>query len=184
MTSCRFPVAPPNVSSISVGSGYFKSKLDSSGNQRKEASVPDIELVLGISALTGDTSGSYRGLLGLSDEFYRDVFSDYIGLDAFSIVPVLLHPKSRGRVTLKSSDPLDPPIFDINYYDHEHDLRTMVRGIKSVSITSSIIPNASTTFQVFHSHQTRIDLLATISLKQLEERWPSSLRKPFHLEYY
>ncbi|XP_076293772.1 glucose dehydrogenase [FAD, quinone] [Lasioglossum baleicum] len=118
---------PPSVSSITVNSSYFNSPgLD----RQKETSIPDIELVLGISALTGDASGSYRGELGLSDEFYKDVFTGYEGFDAFSIVPVLLHPKSRGQVSLRSADPLDPPIFDINYYDHEDDVKTIVRGIK------------------------------------------------------
>ncbi|XP_026667992.1 glucose dehydrogenase [FAD, quinone]-like [Ceratina calcarata] len=115
----------PNVTSISV-----KSHLRSIGSNFVVTERPDIELVLGISALTGDISGSYRGLLGLTDEFYKRVFTGYEGLDAFSIVPVLLHPKSRGRVTLRSSDPFDRPIFHINYYDRDDDLWTMVRGIK------------------------------------------------------
>ncbi|XP_076761445.1 LOW QUALITY PROTEIN: glucose dehydrogenase [FAD, quinone] [Xylocopa sonorina] len=97
----------------------------------------DIELVLGISSLTGDISGSYRGLLGLTDEFYKQVFTGYEGFDAFSIVPVLLRPKSRGRVALKTSDPFHRPIIDINYYDHEDDLETMVRGIKKAVRVSS-----------------------------------------------
>ncbi|XP_014484988.1 PREDICTED: glucose dehydrogenase [FAD, quinone]-like [Dinoponera quadriceps] len=91
---------------------------------------PDMELVLGVSALTGDVSGGFRGLLGLTDEFYKEVFAGYEGFDAFTIVPVLLQPKSRGRLTLRSSDPFHWPVLDVNYYDHEDDLNTMVRGIK------------------------------------------------------
>ncbi|OAD60221.1 Glucose dehydrogenase [acceptor] [Eufriesea mexicana] len=121
---------PPNVTSISVNPDYLKSYLDSISNGTKETNVPDIELVLGVSALTGDISGSYRGLLGLTDEFYKEVFTGYEGFDAFTIVPVLLHPKSSGRITLKTSDPFDVPIFETNYYDHEDDIKTMVRGIK------------------------------------------------------
>lgn len=104
-----------------------------SASRRREQEIPDIELVLGISALTGDISGSYRGILGLTDVFYKEVYTGYEGFDAFTIVPVLLHPKSRGRITMKTSNPFHDPIFDINYYDHEDDLRTMVRGIKKVS---------------------------------------------------
>ncbi|XP_076396393.1 glucose dehydrogenase [FAD, quinone] isoform X1 [Megachile rotundata] len=110
----------PNITSIVLPDYLNNSK----------GSAPDIELVLGISALTGDISGSYRGLLGLTDEFYKEVFGAYEGFDAFSVVPILLQPKSRGRITLRSSDPLDQPSFEINYYDQEDDLRTMVRGIK------------------------------------------------------
>lgn len=128
-----FPASlPPNITTITVDSDYLKSHQHSTSNETKETNVPDIELVLGISALTGDISGSYRGLLGLTNEFYKEVFTGYEGYDAFSIVPVLLQPKSRGRVTLKTSDPFDRPIFETNYYDHEDDLRTMVRGIKKV----------------------------------------------------
>lgn len=97
-----------------------------------EDDYPDIELVLGASSLAGDISGSYRGLLGLTEEFYEEVFGDYKGFDAFMIVPVLLRPKSRGRLTLRSNDPWDPPIVDINYYDHEDDLNTIVQAIKIV----------------------------------------------------
>lgn len=93
---------------------------------------PDIELVMGVSSLAGDISGSYRGLLGLTQEFYKQVFGDHLGSDAFTIVPVLLRPKSRGRLTLRSSNPLDPPVVDLNYYDHEDDLNTIVKGIKMV----------------------------------------------------
>ncbi|XP_070155098.1 glucose dehydrogenase [FAD, quinone] [Polyergus mexicanus] len=95
-----------------------------------EDDYPDIELLLGASSLAGDISGSYRSLLGLSEDFRKEVFGDYDGLDAFTIVPVLLRPKSRGRLTLRSTDPLDSPIIDVNYYDHEDDLNTMVQAIK------------------------------------------------------
>nr|XP_033329521.1 glucose dehydrogenase [FAD, quinone]-like [Megalopta genalis] len=131
--AARNATSPPNASSVAVNSSYSPG-LD----KRKETSIPDIELVLGISSLTGDTSGSFRSALGLTEQFYRDVFTGYEGLDAFSIVPVLLHPKSRGQVTLRSADPLDPPVFDINYYDHRDDLETIVRGIKkAIEIASA-----------------------------------------------
>jgi hypothetical protein len=96
---------------------------------------PDVELVLGASSLAGDISGSYRGLIGLTEEFYKEVFADYLGVHAFMIVPVVLRPKSRGRLTLRTSNPSDSPIVDINYYDHEDDLNTMVRAIKMVTIS-------------------------------------------------
>lgn len=98
----------------------------------KSTEIPDIELVLGIGSLTGDASGSLRSIYGISDEWYETVFHDYKGHDAFSIVPILLHPKSRGRVKLRSANPLYWPILEANYYDDEDDLETMIRGIKKV----------------------------------------------------
>ncbi|GBM71922.1 hypothetical protein AVEN_98726-1, partial [Araneus ventricosus] len=38
----------------------------------------------------------------------------------------ILHPKSRGTVRLKSSDPYDPPVIDPNYFDDPSDLDDVV----------------------------------------------------------
>ncbi|XP_023248307.1 glucose dehydrogenase [FAD, quinone]-like [Copidosoma floridanum] len=101
------------------------------GDAEGSPDYPDIELVLGIGALTGDVSGGMRSILGLSKEFTRQVFDRYLGQDAFSIVPVLMRPKSRGRVKLRGPDPLDPPVLEANYYERQEDVDTMVRGIKA-----------------------------------------------------
>ncbi|OXU20529.1 hypothetical protein TSAR_005556 [Trichomalopsis sarcophagae] len=108
------------------------------GKGPSSANYPDIELVLGIGALTGDVSGSLRSLFGFSDDFERRVFSHYKGLDAFSIVPILMRPKSRGRVSLRSANPMEPPILEANYYERSEDLDTIVRGIKAaIKVASS-----------------------------------------------
>ena len=40
----------------------------------------------------------------------------------------LLHPKSRGTVTLQSADPYDPPVIDPNYFEDPRDIHDMVEG--------------------------------------------------------
>ncbi|GFS52745.1 hypothetical protein TNCV_2995481 [Trichonephila clavipes] len=42
----------------------------------------------------------------------------------------VLHPKSKGEVTLRSSDPYDPPIIDPNYFSHPEDMEVTVAGLK------------------------------------------------------
>jgi choline dehydrogenase-like flavoprotein len=42
----------------------------------------------------------------------------------------LLHPKSRGRVTLASNNPLDAPLIDPNFLADPDDMRRMVQGFK------------------------------------------------------
>ncbi|XP_011501406.1 PREDICTED: glucose dehydrogenase [FAD, quinone]-like [Ceratosolen solmsi marchali] len=108
-----------------------KTFLERDNHQDETADYPDIELVLGIGALTGDLSGSMRHLFALTDDFDRQVFADHKGSDAFSIVPILMKPKSYGRVSLRSANPLDPPILEANYYEQQEDLDTMIRGIKA-----------------------------------------------------
>ncbi|XP_036320924.1 glucose dehydrogenase [FAD, quinone]-like, partial [Rhagoletis pomonella] len=49
-----------------------------------------------------------------------------------NIFPAVLHPKSRGSVTLASNDPLDAPLFVGNYLTEDHDVKTLVEAIKFV----------------------------------------------------
>lgn len=46
------------------------------------------------------------------------------------IFPAILHPKSRGKLSLKSRDPLDAPKIVVNYLQEEHDVKVLVEGIK------------------------------------------------------
>ncbi|KAK3932082.1 Glucose dehydrogenase [FAD, quinone] [Frankliniella fusca] len=58
------------------------------------------------------------------------MFGDVEGRDAFTVNPVLLRPRSRGRVRLRSANPFHWPLLHANYYQDELDLRVMVEGIK------------------------------------------------------
>ena len=48
----------------------------------------------------------------------------------FTLLPCLVQPKSLGRVTLRSSDPLDAPVIDHNYLAEEEDLDVLVQGVR------------------------------------------------------
>ena len=50
--------------------------------------------------------------------------------DAFSILPVLLHPTSRGTVRLRSTDPRDPVRIVGNFLSTQHDIETLRRGFR------------------------------------------------------
>ncbi|XP_063231258.1 glucose dehydrogenase [FAD, quinone]-like [Bacillus rossius redtenbacheri] len=52
------------------------------------------------------------------------------GPRSVSISPVVLHPKSRGRISLRSADPLAPPLIRANYLTHRDDVNTLVEGVK------------------------------------------------------
>lgn len=51
-------------------------------------------------------------------------------LDGFTIYPILLRPKSRGSVRLASSNPFDPPLVDLNFFENERDIERLVEGCK------------------------------------------------------
>ena len=48
----------------------------------------------------------------------------------FTIAPTLVTPESRGRISLRSTDPTQPPEIVANYLASDADLRTLVEGVK------------------------------------------------------
>lgn len=50
----------------------------------------------------------------------------------FTILACDIRPRSRGAVTLQSSDPADPPIVDPNYLEDEADMDVSVEGLKAI----------------------------------------------------
>lgn len=136
---------------------------------------PDVELVLGAGALNGDVFGSFRNILGIPDSVFQKMYLPHVGKPAFGIAAVLLQPKSRGRVTLKDSNPLHWPVIRPNYYSEEEDLNTMVEAVKMVRYTCLWFPF----FQIFpisnHITEAYINLVSYILssnlLWQLWARW-------------
>ncbi|KAL3278285.1 hypothetical protein HHI36_013619 [Cryptolaemus montrouzieri] len=127
---------------------FMKTKM----NKRSE-NYPDIELVLGSGALNGDFYGGFRSLLGIPNNVFDRVYRPVLGQPAFGIAPVLMRPKSRGRVMLRSSNPWNLPIIDPNYFENEEDLLTMVEGIKlAIKMTKS------KHFQKFHTRLHKISM--------------------------
>jgi choline dehydrogenase-like flavoprotein len=46
----------------------------------------------------------------------------------FSMLNILLHPKSRGTIRLQSKDPLDYPVIDPHYMEHPDDVKTLIKS--------------------------------------------------------
>lgn len=73
-----------------------------------------------------------RNMLGITNEFYRSVYRDLIGKPAFGLVPVLLRPNSRGRISLKSRNPFHWPRMDPNFFQNQTDVETLIKGVRAV----------------------------------------------------
>ena len=59
-----------------------------------------------------------------------DIKSYQQAQDGFTILPSLLHPESRGTVTLKDADPASAPVVDPNFLSEKKDLDTLIKGGK------------------------------------------------------
>lgn len=71
-----------------------------------------------------------KHLAGLNDNIWHNYYKHYMHSSSFSIDPVLLRPKSRGRLELRTRNPYDHPLIDPNYLSHPHDVATLVEGMK------------------------------------------------------
>lgn len=85
---------------------------------------------MGAGGLNGDSSRSFHRLLGLTDDFYYSTYKNIIDKHAFGLAPILMRPKSRGRISLKSANPFHWPLMEPNYFSHPDDLNTMIEGIE------------------------------------------------------
>lgn len=74
-----------------------------------------------------------------SYQVWNTVYKPYLGTDSFSLDPVLLRPKSRGYIKLRSVNPYVHPIIDPKYLTHPDDIHAMVEGMK-LSIAIGLSP--------------------------------------------
>ncbi len=65
-------------------------------------------------------------------QYGYDVYdlASYPSTDGYTILPTLLHPKSRGEVSLRSKNPKDAPCIQPRFLSEESDLDTLVKGGK------------------------------------------------------
>ncbi|XP_039281980.1 glucose dehydrogenase [FAD, quinone] [Nilaparvata lugens] len=107
------------------GFGYVRTKYATT-------EAPDIEYIFVPASLAYDCGAIYRRAMGLTEKFFEDEFGEICYKTAWTIWPMLLYPKSRGTVMLRSGDPMDPPKIHGNFLSDEHDLKVLVEALKSV----------------------------------------------------
>jgi choline dehydrogenase len=79
------------------------------------------------------------GGVPIADRIYNfddDLVTNYLNKmnssTDFGFSLILLHPKSRGRITLKSNDPIDFPNIDLNMFSESEDIDNFIEGIDFV----------------------------------------------------
>lgn len=91
---------------------------------------PDIQFHMAPASINSDGGVQVRKILGLREDLYREMWAPLHDRYTWTIMPLLLRPKSRGWVRLQSRDPFVPPLMNPNYYDDPLDIATMVEGAK------------------------------------------------------
>ncbi|XP_013405470.1 uncharacterized protein LOC106170227 isoform X6 [Lingula anatina] len=92
--------------------------------------VPSLQLFMfmGHAGVTSKTD--VPKLTNMAKEVFEAIHGGRAGMHGFSIFPILLHPKSRGTIRLKSTDPFEHPEIDPHYLEHPDDVKVMVEAMK------------------------------------------------------
>ncbi|XP_059620688.1 glucose dehydrogenase [FAD, quinone]-like [Phlebotomus argentipes] len=96
----------------------------------KSANWPDIQFHMAPASINSDGGDQVKKILGLKESLYREVYHPIAKEDAWTIIPLLLRPRSRGWVRLYSRNPFQAPIMEPNYFKDPHDIKTLVEGAK------------------------------------------------------
>lgn len=111
-----------------VNTKYANTSLD----------FPDIELHFASGSTNSDGGSQIRKIHGLTMPFYEAVYGPISNKDTWSVIPMLLRPKSRGVIKLRSKNPFDYPLIYPNYFKEPEDMATLVEGVKiSVALSKT-----------------------------------------------
>ncbi|XP_054004388.1 glucose dehydrogenase [FAD, quinone]-like [Hylaeus anthracinus] len=94
---------------------------------KKRDGLPNMELL----ALASSSYGQKITMdnFGLNDELVNK-YAQFLNVPSWGVFPMLLRPKSRGWIRLRSKDANVKPIIVPNYYNEPEDRRVMVKGIR------------------------------------------------------
>jgi choline dehydrogenase-like flavoprotein len=94
------------------------------------STFPDYELLyIGSSLMANEIiMKNYNLNITTFDSYYGPQYSQ--ASNAFMIFPIILHPKSRGRVMLNTTNPLDKPLLYANYYSDPADIVVAITAIR------------------------------------------------------
>lgn len=83
-------------------------------------------------------------------QFLSQVYKPYKERSFYTCYCSLLHPKSRGTVTLQSNDPHDSPLIDPNYLNDPKDVQELVEGeFKTLLCTKRLLLKCSIRYRIF-----------------------------------
>ncbi|XP_055541022.1 glucose dehydrogenase [FAD, quinone] [Wyeomyia smithii] len=91
---------------------------------------PDYELLQIGGTMAGDPSFELN--FNYKHETFQKLFGEIqrSGLSGFTVFPLILRPRSKGRIYLKSGNPFRYPVIEPNYFSNPYDLDISVKAIR------------------------------------------------------
>ncbi|XP_012215914.1 glucose dehydrogenase [FAD, quinone]-like [Linepithema humile] len=110
-----------------VGGGCEAIAFVNTEHPEKRSGLPNIELLFLGSAIKGDPIHTVTFNMNTEMTRFWNKHKNYYG---WSVVPLLLKPKSRGRIRLLANDINVKPEIIPNYFEHAEDIDTLISGIR------------------------------------------------------
>lgn len=125
------------------GIGYIKTPVSDDPEP-----VPDIELIdLGGSILADAGPGGSQAIrkgMRITDATFYEMFAStsYMtrDIESWGAFPMLLHPKSFGRIELRDSNPFNNPVMIGNYLTDPRDVATFIASIRYIQRIAATQP--------------------------------------------
>lgn len=90
---------------------------------------PDMQFHFAASSVNSD-GDHIKKISGLRDSVYNTVYKPIRHAETWTILPLLLRPKSTGWIKLRSTNPNTYPDINPNYFTHKEDVLTLIAGIR------------------------------------------------------
>ncbi len=104
--------------------------------------------------------------LTVKPDYSTDIYNvnTYPTYSGFSVMAIILHPKSRGQIKLKSSNPSEPPSIALNPLSDPDDLSLLIKGMhKAIEVLHAnafapfkdgemLLPEPPANEQIIHEH--------------------------------
>uniref|UniRef100_A0A336LUJ0 CSON004728 protein n=1 Tax=Culicoides sonorensis TaxID=179676 RepID=A0A336LUJ0_CULSO len=113
---------------------YMKTNF----SQESDPLYPDIEVMQSFTSLAFDKGPGTRRGLNLRDDIYKEIFEPIENCRTFQYVPLLLQPRTKGSMLLKSKNLFKKPFFNYTFFEEDDDVSALVEAIKeAIRITNS-----------------------------------------------
>lgn len=112
--------------------GFMRTHLQpNDGN----SSAPDLGFMVLPMGTTVDAGVYLRRVTNINERSWQQYFKPLISQTTVSILPIVLHPQSRGTITIRSSRNNDQieTIINPNYLQHPDDIDVLVAGLKFIA---------------------------------------------------
>lgn len=96
-------------------------------NPKDKNGHPQMELLFIGGSLVGDPL--LRKNFGIRDDIFDEVYQPIEGKESFMVWPMLLLPKSKGRILLRNKNPKTKPVIFANYFSDPEDITVIVDGV-------------------------------------------------------